>query len=45
VSLRPIAKGEEVFTNYNYPSVILGSKRGLNWFSDLAEATAAKTEL
>ncbi len=35
--VRPIKKGEEIFTNYNYPHDILSSKRGLDWYTDLQE--------
>ena len=47
VSRRPIKKGEEIFTNYNYPSDILASKIGLNWYSELKEelSVALKEEI
>ena len=34
VSLKPIKKGEEIFTHYHYPGRLLNTASGLDWYSE-----------
>ena len=37
ISLRPIKKGEEILTDYNYKGELVNTKVGLGWDSDVKE--------